>query len=158
HTVELQERVREFSHQVKLMFKEHQEKLVTAQTIQARLSMAVLWLHAMSCSLSKLDRGLRNGLEGEGLDYELAIVDHIFAMGGHGIERHLADLRANTDATMVRAAAAVERRIATLPDGDYAIPERTPDMNARGRGKKINQDAVPQFGSGSVFSGQKVGT
>ncbi|MCA9284564.1 MAG: acyl-CoA dehydrogenase family protein [Phycisphaerales bacterium] len=157
HAVELQERIREFSHQVKLMFKEHQDQLVTAQLIQARLSMVVLWIHAMACSLSKLDRGLRNGLDGEALDYELAIVDHLCAMAGREIELELEALRRNTDKTMAVAAAALLKRADTLPNGDYAVPERTPDQTALGTGKSADQSAIPQFGNGSVYSGQKVG-
>jgi len=157
HGRTLQELIREFSHQVKLMFKEHEEKLVTAQMIQARLSMAVLWIHALACSLSRLDRGLRNGLDGEALGYETAMVDHIAAMAVEEHERALASLRQHCDDTMRRAAAASLRRSDSLPNADYVVPERTPDRSALGQGKKTPAAAVPQFGAGSVFTGVKVG-
>jgi acyl-CoA dehydrogenase family protein 9 len=158
HGRTLQELIREFSHQVKLMFKEHEEKLVTAQTIQARLANAVLWIHALACSLSKLDRNLRSGLDGEALDYETAIVDHIAAMAVEENEHSLAALRVNCDATMFKAAAAALRRSDLLPNSDYVIAEKTPDKSAFGTGKKPKQGAIPQFGSGSVFTGVKVTT
>ncbi len=156
HGQTLQDLVREFSHQVKMMFKEHEEKLITAQTIQARLATAALWIHALTCSLSKLDRNLRNGLDGEALEYETAIVDHIAALAVDEFESSLAALRNNTDATMVKAAAAALRRLEGFPNADYAIPERTPDQSARGKGKAVDQSAIPQFGDGSVFQGERV--
>ncbi len=152
-TDDISRRIQEFSHQVKLMFKEHEEQLVTAQTIQARLALASLWLHAMSCSVSKLDRNLRNGLDGDALEHEMAIVDHLCALAGHEIDLQLNALRRNTDASMKKAAATVAKWIETLPNSDYSIPERTPDLAARGHGKNVDQSAIPQFGSGSVFSG-----
>lgn len=157
HGRTLQELIREFSHQVKLMFKELEEKLVTAQMIQARLSNAVLWIHALACSLSKLDRGLRNGLDGEALEYEMAMIDHLAAMAVEENERSLAALRVHTDDTMRKAAAATLKRLDSMPNADYAIPERTPDKSALGQGKRVKQDAIPQFGSGSTFTGVKVG-
>jgi acyl-CoA dehydrogenase family member 9 len=150
-------RTQEVSHQVKLMFKEHEEKLITAQMIQARLSISSLWLHAMACTLSKLDRNLRNGLDGDNLELELALVEHLCAMAGEEIDHQLIALRRNTDASMKKAAAATLKWIDTLPNADYAIPEKTPDAAARGKGKKLDQTAIPQFGSGSAFTGHAVG-
>jgi hypothetical protein len=72
------------------------------------------------------------------------------------VEHSLAALRVNTDATMLRAAAAALKRSDSFPTSDYVIPERTPDATALGRGKKIKQDGIQQFGSGSVFAGENV--
>jgi len=156
HGQTLQDLVREFSHQVKMMFKEHEEQLITAQMIQARLSNAALWIHGLTCSLSKLDRNLRNGLDGDALEYETAIVDHIAAIAVNEIEASLAALRNHTDASMRKAAIAALKRLEGFPNADYSIPERTPDESARGNGKKVDQTAVPQFGDGSVFQGERV--
>jgi hypothetical protein len=38
-----------------------------------------------------------------------------------------------------------------LPNEDYYIPESTPDLSVRGTGKVCEQEAIKQFGSGSVF-------
>ena len=56
---------------------------------------------------------------------------------------------------MKKAAAAALKRIDTLPNAHYAIPERTPDA-ARGTGLRVDQTHIPQFGAGSVFAGPKV--
>lgn len=148
--VSVEQRVREFSHQVKMMFKEHEEKLITNQMIQARLSMCALWIHAMICSLSKLDRNVRNDLDGDALKYETTVVQHLIDLATLEIDNELRSLRTNTDSSMRAAAAEVLKKIDTLPNGDYAIPERTPDQKARGTGKQVDQSAIQQFGSGSL--------
>jgi len=148
-------RIREHSHQVKMAFKEHEERLVTNQTVQARLSLCALWIHAMLCSLAKLDRNLRNGLAGDQLDYEMATVQHFHAMASLEIEAEIRALHDNADVTMKKAAAAALKRIDTLPNAHYAIPERTPDA-ARGTGLRADQTHIPQFGAGSIFAGEKV--
>jgi hypothetical protein len=53
----------------------------------------------------------------------------------------------------------VLKRIDGFPNSDFAIPERTMDMKARGTGranKAADVAATPQFGSGSVFHGEAV--
>ncbi|MBU3684261.1 MAG: acyl-CoA dehydrogenase [Phycisphaerales bacterium] len=151
--------IREFSHQVKLMCKEWEDKLVTEQTIQARLSTCAICIHAMACALSKLDHNIRKGLDGEALAYEASVVEHLCAMFTLEIEEQFRALRTNADSTMKVAADAVMKRIAGFPNSEFAIPERTPDMAARGKGrtqKPVDQQAIPDFGSGSVFHGDAI--
>jgi alkylation response protein AidB-like acyl-CoA dehydrogenase len=155
----LMARIREFSHQVKLMFKEWEDRLVTEQTVQARLSMCAISIHAMTCALSKLDHNMRKGLDGDALAYETSVVEHLCAMMCINIEDEIRALRVNADESMKRAADAVLKRIDAFPNSDFAIPERTMDMNARGTGrtnKPADVAATPQFGSGSVFHGEAV--
>jgi len=148
-------RIREHSHVVKMAFKEHEERLITNQMVQARISMCALWIHGMLCALSKLDRNLRNGLDGDALTYEMAMVQHFNAIANLEIEREIRALHDNSDVTMKAAAAAALKRIDQLPNAHYSIPERTPDA-ARGTGAKPDQTHIPQFGAGSVFAGEKV--
>ncbi|MBX3354110.1 MAG: acyl-CoA dehydrogenase family protein [Phycisphaeraceae bacterium] len=154
---ELMMLIREFSHQVKLMFKEHEEKLVTAECIHERLSMAALWIHAMTCSLSKLDRNMRSGLDGADLEYEMGVVEHLFALGEMGFDEQVRLLRTNADRSMRKAADAALRRIDTFPASDYAIPEKTPVKEVRGTGRRVDDPAIPQFGSGSKFDAARLG-
>jgi alkylation response protein AidB-like acyl-CoA dehydrogenase len=153
---DLERRVQNFSHQLKLMFKEHEEKLITAQMIQQRLSMAVVWIHAMTCSLSRLDLSMRKGLDGAALEHDLAVVNHVFALGGEEIDTALRDLWKNTDDSMRKAAAVALRRADALPNAEYSIPERTPDLKARGLGRKPDQTNIPQFGSGTTVRPDQV--
>jgi acyl-CoA dehydrogenase family protein 9 len=153
---DLAQRTREFSHQVKLMFKEHEEKLITKQMIQYRLSNAVVWLHAMTCSLSKLDRDMRKGLDGAALEHDLAIVRHVFALGGDEIDTCMRGLWKNSDQSLVNAAAVASKRVESLPNSEYVLPEKTPDLKARGTGRKPDQTHIQQFGSGSTVSAENV--
>ncbi len=148
--MKLEQHVREFSHQVKMMFKEHEEKLITRQMVQRRLSWAATWIHAMTCSLSKLDRSIRSGNNGSELKDEMTIVAHVCAIAGEEIDRALRELRTNTDDTMRAAAAVAQRQIDALPTSDYVVPERTPDESAFGKGHQPDQTHIQQFGSGST--------
>jgi acyl-CoA dehydrogenase family protein 9 len=143
--------VREFSHQVKMMFKIHEEKLITNQMVQRRLSESVLWIHAMVCSLSRVDKSIRDGVNGEPLNDELKIVEHICAMAGEKIQDNFRGLYRNIDESMRRVAEVVKRHVDGLPNNEYAIPEATPDETARGKGKAVDQTHIPQFGAGSVY-------
>ena len=147
---DLEQRIREFSHQVKMMFKVHEEKLITRQMIQARLSWSVIWLHAMSCCLSRMDKDLREGMDGQQFVHDWAIVNHVFAIGGEEIDNNLRALRTNADRTMRDAAEVAFKRSDTLPNSDYFIPEKTPDTKALGSGRKVDTVNIPQFGSGST--------
>jgi acyl-CoA dehydrogenase family protein 9 len=149
---ELQRRTRDFSHAVKMMFKLHHEKLITAQMIQRRLSWSVIWIHAMTCCAARLDRSLREGLEGPQLEHDMAIVRHLFAIAGEEIDHASRELRTNTDATMLAAAKVALKRTDTLPNTDYVLPERTPDLKARGTGRNPDQTHIQQFGSGTTVS------
>ena len=153
---ELMMRIREHSHQVKMSFKEHQEALVTAECIQRRLSLSAMWIHAMACALSKLDRNLRTGLDGAELEYEMGVVEHLVAMAGLEIDEQIRALRVNADDSMNRVAGMALKRSDQFDNAHYAIPERTPVMDVRGTGKKADVNTIPQFGAGSTFAGVKV--
>ena len=141
---------REFSHRVKTSFKDYQEELVTNQLVQRRLSWCCIWIHTICCCLSRLDRDIRNGLEGEQLEHDRALVDHIVVMATSEINANLAGLRHNTDASMRVAADAAWGRLKDMPHSDYFIPEKTPVASAQGNGKPIDIETIQQFGNGSL--------
>jgi alkylation response protein AidB-like acyl-CoA dehydrogenase len=152
-------RIREFSHQVKMMFKEHEESLITNQFVQERLSLGVLWIHAMLCSLSKCDSNLRKGLDGAALEHEMKIIEHLCAHGNAAFTEAMRSLRTNDDATTRRAGLSVLAWIDQYPTEDYVTPETSPVADARGRdghGFHADQSQIQQFGEGSVFKGEKV--
>ncbi|MBQ71381.1 MAG: acyl-CoA dehydrogenase [Planctomycetaceae bacterium] len=156
---ELMLRIREFSHQVKMMFKEHEESLITNQLVQERISLAALWLHAMTCSLSKLDANIRNGLDGAALDHELTVVEHLCAIGNSNFNEEIRSLRSNDDASVRKTGEAILAWVDTLPNDKYVLPEKSPNADARGRdghGFHADQEQIQQFGEGSMFSGNLV--
>ncbi len=153
---ELMFRIRDHSYNVKMMFKEHEEGLITNQFIQERLSSSALWIHAIACSLSKCDSKLRAGLTGPQLAHELLVVDHLCAIANANIDEAVRGLRWNIDANARSCADSVLDQADGLSNAHYAIPERTPVMAARGTGHPTVTAGIKQFGSGSIFSGAKV--
>ena len=146
----LSQHIREFSHQVKMMLKIHREAMITRQMLQARLSWVVMWIHAVVCTLSRVDRSIRTGTNGESLDQEMRIVEHVCDMADHEIRSAIRELYANTDQTMLACAEVAARQVAALPDSDYVIPEKTPDESGLGAGRVPDQTHIPQFGAGST--------
>jgi alkylation response protein AidB-like acyl-CoA dehydrogenase len=153
---DVESRVQELSHQIKLAFKENEEKLLTRQMVQRRLATVAMWIHAMACSLAKLDRDIRNGLEGERLDEDLTLVEHVCALGGQEIDTAIRGLRNNADETMRKAAQVALKQVGRLPNSDYSIPESTLDDAARGTGRKPDADDIQDFGSGTLFDLERV--
>ncbi len=153
---ELMFRIRDHSYNVKMMFKEHEESLITNQFIQARLSNSALWIHAIACSLSKCDARLRAGLSGKELAHELAVVDHLCAIANSNIDEAVRGLRWNIDSQARTCADSVLEQADGMSNAHYSIPERTPVMAARGTGLPVATQGIKQFGSGSTFSGAKI--
>jgi len=155
-TGQIEQQIREFSHQVKMMFKTHEERLITNQMIQRRLSEIVIWIHAQCCCLARLDRSIRAGGNGMELEAEKKIVEHICAMANHDINACLRGLYQNTDDAMRAAAKVALAASDDYPHDQYAIPERTPDTSALGKGRQTDQTHIRQFGSGTVYKGENV--
>jgi hypothetical protein len=150
HLRSLASMTREFSHQVKRMFKTHEEELITNQMIQYRLSSMVIWIHAMTCSLARHDRDIKDGKDAAELARDRAIVNHICAISENVFNESLRHLRSNTDASMRLAADATWSLLDSMPHSDYSIPEKTPVESAQGKGRPLDQSHIQQFGSGSL--------
>jgi alkylation response protein AidB-like acyl-CoA dehydrogenase len=156
HQATLEALSREFSHQIKMMFKTHEEKLITRQMIQKRLSMAATWLHAMTCTLARADRTLRSGTNGQELEDEMTIVAHFCGIASSSVRRAIRRLRNNIDDTMLPAAQIALRQMEGRPNSEYFVPESTPDLEARAAGRVADQTHIPQFGSGSTVASADV--
>ncbi len=152
----LEKLVQRFSHKVKLMFKEHEERLITRQTIQARLSWTAVWLYAMTCTLSKIDASVRSGVNGTELSDEMTLAEHVFNVGENFINEQLRGLRHHADAMINAAADVASRHMDSKPNSDYVIAEKTPNDEARGTGREQDQTHINQFGSGSLVNPQDV--
>lgn len=151
HGRRLSKLTQRLSHEVKMSFKRHEEKLITDQMTQRRLSWAAIHIHAMSCVLSRVDATIRKGINGTVLADEMAIVDYCCDWFESEIDENLRGLTKNYDDSMRKAAAVAMRHVAELPNGDYALPEKTPDADARGTGMDFDQEHIQQFGNGSMF-------
>jgi hypothetical protein len=149
--LKIERNVREFSHQLKMMLKTHREEMITRQMIQYRLSMCAIWIHGMTCCVSRLDKSIRDGTNGEQLADEKKIVEYFCDLADHEIATLLRALRRNPDETMRPSAQAAMNRNDALPLSDYYVPEKTPDTSARGKGKVPDNTHIKQFGSGSML-------
>jgi hypothetical protein len=135
-----------------MMLKIHREAMITRQMLQARLSWAVMWIHAVVCTLSRVDHSIRTGTNGESLAEEMRIVEHVCDIADHEIRSAIRELYANTDQTMLACADVAARQVASLPDSNYVIPEKTPDESGLGQGRVPDQTHIPQFGHGSTVN------
>lgn len=146
--------VREHSHQFKQASKRYQEAIITRQAVQARLADNGLWLHAWACTLSRLDRDIRQG--GDGLEFERdrAAAIHFFDLAELAINNNFRELYENADDSMLKAAAAALKYTESLPNSDFAIPEKSP--NAEGTGRERRQDGIRQFPGDTSRRGKQV--
>ncbi|MBT8485232.1 MAG: acyl-CoA dehydrogenase [Phycisphaerales bacterium] len=148
---DLERDVREFSHQIKRMFKVHEEGLITNQMIQRRLALSVMWLHAATCCLARVDGSIRRGINGDQLRDELTIVEFVCRLASREIGDNLRRLDHNDDDAMRACAKTAVAYVSSLPNEHYAIPESSPDDSARGHGRHLDQSHIQQFGSGTLF-------
>ena len=102
-----------------------------------------------------MDANIRNSVDEKQLAYNRAMLDFIMQYGTYKIDGWLRALHQNPDAAMLEAADKAWEFGETLPNADYYIPESTPDMNARGKGKVVDSETIKQFGEGSLFVKQE---
>ena len=151
HARRVEKLTQTLSHEVKKQFKIHEESLITNQMIQRRLSLIAVLIHATTCVLSRVDKTIKSGTNGQQLADEMAIVDYCCDWFADDINDNIKRLYDNYDKTMRRAADAAYRAIDALPNSDYAIPEKTPDPEAFGKGMHLEQEHIRQFGSGTKY-------
>jgi hypothetical protein len=135
--------VQEHSHQFKQASKRYKEEIITRQAVQARLADVAMWLYGWACTLSKLDHDIRAGGEGVEFERDRTAALHFFDLAENAIHVLFRELYENPDATMLSGAAAALKYTETLPNSEFAIPERSP--NARGTGRPVKQDGLKQF-------------
>lgn len=141
--------IRDFSHEVKMRFKEEEDSIVTNQMTQRRLSLSVILIHAIGATLSRLDHSIRSGANGEELDYERKVATFFVKHAEVLIKQWLHELRYNADDSMRTAADAVRKMANNLPNEKFYVPESSP--TAQGQGREFDQTHIRQFGSGSLY-------
>ncbi|HBS28878.1 MAG TPA: acyl-CoA dehydrogenase [Phycisphaerales bacterium] len=135
--------VREHSHQFKLASKEHEEKILDRDTIQARIADNAIYLHAMACVLSRLDQQLRDAQEGAEFERDRSAALAFLDMAELWMRDNWRHLREHCDDTMRRAAAAAIAHNDAMPNALFSIPERSP--TAKGTGRTLKQEGIRQF-------------
>ncbi len=135
--------VRDHSFHFKKISYQLREKLVTSGATHARLSDAAMWLHAIGCVLSRLDRGLRLKSSGTEWERDKSAGLYFVEMAKLEIEDAFHRLYENDDISMRKASQAAMAYMTTLPHKNYFLPEKSP--NAAGKGKVPVQEFVNQF-------------
>ena len=127
----------------KLASKRLEEKIVTAQVMQARLADNAVLMFAWSCVLSKLDQQLAQGADGPKWERDKLAGLHFMHLAHERIEANVAGLTTNSDDSMRRAAAAALDWVDTLPNAEYYIHESSP--SAKGTGHPVQEEFIKQF-------------
>ena len=136
--------VRELSHEFKVASGRFEEAIIGRQCVQARIADATVWLVGWAAVLSRLDRAIRRGeLVGERGERDRRAAEHFMELAELEINAAFRQLRHNADPSMLSAADAALRYSATLPNDQFAIPEKSPV--ARGTGRVNRQDGIKQF-------------
>lgn len=135
--------VQDHSHQFKLISKKYREEILNKQTIQARISENAMWLHAVACTLSKLDQQLKAKESGPQFERDKAAALHFIDMAELVINTNISRLNKNDDDSMRTAASAALKHNDTLPNSDFIIPESSP--NAKGTGRVSPKEHIKQF-------------
>jgi alkylation response protein AidB-like acyl-CoA dehydrogenase len=135
--------VQEHAHQFKVASKVHEEKILERQTVQARIADVAIYIHAIACTLSKLDAQIRKGQEGPEFERDKAAALHFVDMAEVWIRQKWRELKDNADTSMRLCAAAAIAHNDTLSNDAFVIPETSP--TSRGEGRRPNQDAIKQF-------------
>jgi alkylation response protein AidB-like acyl-CoA dehydrogenase len=133
----------EHSHQFKVASKANEEKIIERQAVQARIGDVAIYLHAMLCTLSKLDSQVRAGADGVEFERDRSAALHFFQLAESWIHERWRELRVNSDESMRRTATAAIAHNDTMPNSLFAIPERSPV--AKGTGRHLKQDGIKQF-------------
>lgn len=139
----LAQMISEHSHRFKLASKQYGEQIITRQAVQARLADSAMWLHAWACTLSRLDRDLRQGRSDAKFASDRAAAEYFMEMAQSEIRRCHHELDENDDHSMLRAAKAALEYSATLPNSKFAIPEASPV--AKGTGRPTPAEGIKQF-------------
>jgi alkylation response protein AidB-like acyl-CoA dehydrogenase len=139
------ELVREHSHQFKLASKEHEEAILDRQCVQARVADAAIYLHAMVCTLSRLDMQIREGEDGVEFERDRTAALHFLDTAELWIKECWRSLRLNADESMRTAASAAIAHSDTLRNSLFAIPETSQAPGARGSGRTLPQEGIKQF-------------
>ena len=135
--------ISELTYQFKVISKKKDVAIVTAQATQARLSDAAMYLHAWSCTLSRLDKDIRNGESGTEFERNKAAAIHFFDVAELAIHQAFRELHENADDTMLKAAELAFAHSDTLDNKKFAIPESSP--SSKGTGRELKQDHIKQF-------------
>ena len=117
-------RVQELSHQLVQMSWEHKEGMVSNQMVQRRFSWAAIWLHAVFCTLSRLQKPWTlQQVMLKRIKEETTVARYFCSMAFEAIDAEFAGMYRNSDDAMRNAKVLEES--SRRPQANYAMPEST---------------------------------
>jgi len=126
-----------------LVSKKYKEDILNLQTIQERISENAMWLHAMACTLSKLDYQIKENRSGVEFELDKSAALYFLGLAEFSIKENLRALIENADKSMRIAASAALKHNDTLSNRDFVIPMISPNAKDTGR---VNQlQYIKQF-------------
>ena len=143
HADQLCELIADHNYQYKVCSARHKEAILKRQLVQARLGDNAMWLHGMTCVLSKLDSQISNNESGKQFERDKASALHFLDLAMQSYQENVRLMKNNADDSMAVAAKAVMEHNDSLPNEDFYIHEKSPV--ARGEGKPVVTDHVQQF-------------
>ena len=143
--------IQQHAHMFKIASKKNEEKILERQTVQARIADGAIYIHAIACTLSKLDMQIRKGADGVEFERDKAAALHFVDMAELWCQERWRSLFDHADEGMRTAAAKAIEHNDTLDNALFVIPESSPV--AKGTGREPNQTFIKQFpGEGYVDS------
>ncbi len=126
--------------------KMYEEKILERQLVQARIANTAIYIHAIACTLSKLDMQIRKGEEGLEFERDKAAALHFVDMAEHWCREQWDAIEParNADKTMLKAAEAAMAHNDSMPIDKFILPERSP-LVQKEQGRQPNQTAIKQF-------------
>mgnify|MGYP003394549739 CR=1 FL=1 len=119
------------------------EKIVTRQVLQARIADVAVWLHAMSCVISKLNQQIIDKEKVVEFEKEKMSAIYFLDFAEVEIKKLFREQYENADDSMRIAAECAILYNNRLPNKEFVIPEKS--KNAMGTGKVVSQVGIKQF-------------
>ena len=135
--------IRDHSFYFKKISMENAEKIVTRQAVQARIADVAVWIHAMSCVISKLNQQILEKDKIAEFEKEKMSAIYFLDMAEVEIKKLFREQYENADDSMRIAAECAIQYNNRLPNSEFVIPEKS--KNAMGTGKVVSQDGIKQF-------------
>lgn len=135
--------IRDHSFYFKKISMDNAEKIVARQAVQARIADVAIWLHAMSCVISKLNQQILEKDKVAEFENEKMSALYFLDMAEVEIKKLFREQYENADDSMRLAAECAIQHNNRLPNSEFVIPEKS--KNAMGTGKVVSKKHIKQF-------------
>ncbi|MEX1055744.1 MAG: acyl-CoA dehydrogenase family protein, partial [Rhodothermales bacterium] len=100
YAARISQMIRVHSRHFKLVTKKHREEIIKRQAIQARLADNAIMIFALTASVSRMDRQIRDRESGPAFERDRAALRHLFDLLEVKIDQNIGELTKNADSSM----------------------------------------------------------